>query len=55
MGNDPDRPGTFDDWPDDGDGPDDSAEIEAYAAELIEAVRAFGVPVIEPGEWEVLP
>lgn len=43
---------TFDDWPDDGDGPDDSDAIEQFAAEIEAAVEAFGVPVLEPGDVE---
>lgn len=37
---------TFADYADD---PDDSAEVDAYAEALAEAVDALGVDVIEPG------
>jgi len=30
---------------------DESDELELYAAELAAAVAAFGVPVLEPGEF----
>jgi hypothetical protein len=46
---------TFEDWPDDGDGPDDSAAVDDYMAEVAEAAEAFGVPVEEPGEAEPGP
>lgn len=66
MGNDPDVIGEFNDWPCDCDdglaGPygdceegDDRGAIELYASALREAVKAFGVEVVEPGEWEWLP
>jgi hypothetical protein len=37
----------FDDFDDD---PDDSAAVDAYAAELQAAVEALGVTVLEPGQ-----
>lgn len=44
--------GVFDDYPDDGDGPDDADDIERYAAELTAAVTLLGVAVLEPGDLE---
>lgn len=43
----PTDPGTFDDYPDDGDGPDDTEALAAYADELTAAVAAYGVEVPE--------
>jgi hypothetical protein len=43
---------TFDDWPDDGDGPDDAEAVDGYMADVAAAADAFGVPVLEPGDPE---
>jgi len=40
--------GFFDDFPDDGDGPDDTETLEAYVDEVLAAVEAFKIPI--PGD-----
>lgn len=42
---------TFNDW-EEGDGPDDSAAVDDYMAEVAAAVEAFGLVPMEPGEPE---
>lgn len=47
----PDDP--FDDFED--DGPDDTEALAAYAAELVAAARAFGVPIPEDFPIDEVP